>query len=95
MSVNVKNINLVYEGDDISHIVCRLSDNTFFDVEIYDFYYWLTEIDRELNTYSLKFDNWTLLTEDLYSLSYDFSSKCESYITTLFTPEEIVEFTYS
>lgn len=94
MGVIVKNINFIYDDSGISHITCDLENNKFFDIELYDFYYWLIKKDKKLNDYSSNFDDWTTLTEDLFSLSFDFLSNCQLYINSEFTETEINEFTY-
>lgn len=79
----------------ISHIVCYLQNNNLFDIEIFDFYYWLIENTPNLREYSNKFETWDELTKDLKSLSFDFLGKCEEYINNEFTENEIKCFIYN
>jgi hypothetical protein len=95
MDFKIKKLNFVYELDNhISHIVCYLNIGKKFDIEIYDFYYWLIENNEPLSNYVEKFQNWEEVTNDLKSLSFDFVINCENYINSQFKDDEILEFIY-
>jgi hypothetical protein len=95
MSILVNKITFNYEADDeISHISCILNTGYNFDIEISEFYFWVCDRNIELNNYTKKFINWTEVTNDLISLSFDFLSHCQLYINSEFSENEINEFSY-
>lgn len=96
MDVNVARIKFYNDFDgSLSHIVCYLHNNKLFDIEIFDFYCWLIDITPTLEEYSKNFENWDDLTEDLNSLGFDFTKKCQDYINSQFSESEIMEFVYN
>ncbi len=92
--VKVKKATLIYDNIGIDAITCDLGNNRFFDIEISEFYFTLLDTDKNLLSYSKKFENWDELTNDLLTLGFPFEYYCEEYINTQFTDSEIEEFTY-
>lgn len=95
MDTIVKKITFNFEtNNEISHISCILNTGYNFDIEISEFYFWVCDKNAELNNYIQKFENWTDVTNDLISLSFDFLANCQLYICSEFSENEINEFSY-
>lgn len=95
MNVKVDRIEFKYDLNEISYMVCNLNNGFKFDIEPYDFYYWLIENVESLKNYSDKFNTWSELTEDLKSLEFDFISHSEKYINSEFSDSDISMFCYN
>lgn len=93
--VTVKSFSLIYDNEGLESFKCSLGKNQLFDIEICDFYHFLVSKDKNLLSYSEKFQNWDELTQDLISLGFPLNSFLESYINSQFTEDDIIEFTYS
>jgi hypothetical protein len=94
MEFKVKRIEFGYEENVLTHIICEVKSFGLFDIEICDFYCYMSEKDTELKNYSSMFETWDELTNDLVSLEFDFVKNCEDYINNQFSDEEVEDFCY-
>jgi hypothetical protein len=93
--MKVTTVEFKYDSDGLEFITCHLNNNKKFDIEPYDYYFWLIENVDNFKKYSDKFESWTDLTDDLKSLQFDFNQYCEKYINSEFSTTEISEFVYN
>jgi hypothetical protein len=76
-----------------SWLTCKLSNGKFMDVSLYSFFYFATENDKTLKSYSNKFEEWEHLLNDLETLNYDYLNILSGYVQC-FDDEEILDLSY-
>ena len=85
--------NAIIKFNEESYFKCLLNNKKNFEISFWSFYEFVGNTDEELKRFSLTFDSWEDLTDELVSLGYDFDNKLNEYLQQ-FTDDEIVDFSF-
>ena len=91
-SIRLNSFAILFSKDGESYFECELSGNRKMQIAMWSFYEFAITTDENLETHSLRFNEWEELTEELLELGYDFEPVLNNYIQQ-FSDEDIDEFT--